>query len=114
MAPGLPSVAPLLVPPHVLYPTEIEDVVVGDHVLHVRPGREVVEPDVQCRPGRVRLELLLDGDDLRETLRRIQLHRLLIDHLHHPLVAISAIPIMILKGERNMNPPDRDYAQPLM
>src|SRR5262252_4900192 len=51
----------LLVPPHVLHAAEVVDVVLGNHVVHVRPVREVVEPPVEDGTGRVLLDLLLQG-----------------------------------------------------
>src|SRR5215470_8552355 len=91
--------AKLLLPPYVLHATEVEDVVVRDHVLHVRPHREVVEALIQGGPGRVQLELLLHRHHEGEPLRGIQLHRLLVDQLHHLLVAVEAVVARRTAGE---------------
>src|SRR5215472_14338918 len=81
----------LLLPPHVLHTAGVEDVVMGHHVLHVRPHREVVEALIQGGPGRVQLDLFLHRHHEGEPLRGIQLHRLLVDHFHHLLVAVEAV-----------------------
>src|SRR4030095_12746272 len=81
----------LLVAPHVLEAGEVVDVVVRDQPLHVRPVREVVEALGQDGPGRVLLEPLLDRDDLLQSLLRIQLLRLAVEHLHDFLVAVLAV-----------------------
>src|ERR1700675_3310791 len=81
----------LLVAPHVLEAGEVVDVVVRDQPLHVGPVREVVEPLGQDRPGRVLLEPLLNRDDLLQSLLRIQLLRLAVEHLHDFLVAVLAV-----------------------
>src|SRR5262245_27147229 len=63
----------LLVPPHVLHAAEVVDVVLGNHVVDVRPVRKVVEPPVEDGTGRVLLELLLQGQHQLQTFLVVHL-----------------------------------------
>src|SRR5262245_39273418 len=74
-----PRGARLLIQPHLLQSREVIDRLMRNEVLHVRPDREVVEPPVEQRPRRIRLELLLDRLHLGQSLLRVQLLRLLVD-----------------------------------
>src|SRR5262245_3130944 len=72
----------LLVAPHFLHPTEVVDRLVRNHVLHVRPHREVVDLPVEDRPRGIGLEPLLDRRVERQPLLGIELLRLRVEHLH--------------------------------
>src|SRR5262249_375576 len=82
---------PLLVPTDPLHAPEVVDAVLGDESFHVRPVREVVDAPRQNRPRGVFLELLLDGVDELQALFRVDLLRLLVEHLLHLLVAVVGV-----------------------
>src|SRR5262245_33535313 len=79
--PPHPQRSRLPIAPDLLKAPEVEDGLMRDHVLHVRPHGEVVEPPAEDRARRLVLELLLDPRDQRQPLLGIELRRLRVDQL---------------------------------
>src|SRR5262249_56547161 len=83
--------AGLLVAPDVLEAPPAVERMMGDEALHVGPHGEVVEAPFQHGTARRLLELELDLAHEGETLRLVQLLRLLLDELGDGLVAVVRV-----------------------